>query len=162
MKVDLILLLASVITLSACENNSSSPVSKATEVRISGVVLQEDVSVTHAKIEAKDINGKIVAATTLEGKDRFTINLPAGADYPVILSATPTGQQTTLKAVVTSDLVEEQDISSVTTIVVDTAISLGGVNEANLAKAARAAISQRKTSGGAGSSSGFKGDPTKH
>jgi hypothetical protein len=50
----------------------------------------------------------------------------------------------------------------VTTSVVNTAMNLGGLTEVNLAKAAGAAISQRKSTGGSGGSAGFKGDPTKH
>jgi hypothetical protein len=78
-----------------------------------------------------------------------------------VLTASPEGETRTLKAAITSDLVSEQDISSVTTIVVETAMNLGGLTETNLAKAAGAAISQRRSSGGSGGSAGFKGDPTK-
>ena len=162
MKSNSILLLATTLTLGACgDNASTTAVSKATEAHISGVMLDEEAPITHARIEAHDRNGKRVAGTVMNGEERYAITLPPGTAYPVILTATPDGQSTALKAAITSDLVAEQDISSVTTIVVDTALSLGGLTEANLAKAARAAISQRRTSGGFGSSSGFKGDPTK-
>lgn len=162
MKSNLILILATAMTLAACGDNApTATVAKAAEAHITGVVLNEDAPVTLAKIEAHDRNGKRVAETMMNGKDRYDIKLPPGTAYPVILTATPEGQSTALKAAITSDLVAEQDVSSVTTIVVDTALSLGGLTEANLAKAARAAISQRRTSGGSGSSSGFKGDPTK-
>lgn len=161
MKANLILLLATAMTLGACGDNTSTTVASAEEARIAGVVLNEDEPVTRAAIEAHDRNGKKIAGATMNGESRYTITLPPGAAYPVILTATPEGQSTALKAAINDALVTEQDISPVTTIVVDTAMSLGGLTEANLAKAARAAISQRRVSGGSGSSSGFKGDPTK-
>jgi hypothetical protein len=124
-------------------------------------VLYDDNPVTKASIEATDRNGKAIANATLNGDAHYRLKLPAGTAFPVVLTAKPEGEAQALKAAVTSDLVSEQDISSVTTIVVDTAMSLGGLTESNLAKAAGAAISQRRSTGGSGGSAGFKGDPTK-
>jgi hypothetical protein len=74
----------------------------------------------------------------------------------LILTAYPEpAAERPLKAAVTSALASEQDITEVTTIVVETALSLGGVNEANLAKASGAAIAQRKKSGGGSGGGGL-------
>ncbi len=109
-----------------------------------------------------------MAKTELQGgTNSYQLTLPVGTAFPAILNAYPDGTNETLKAAVSSSLAAEQDISPVSTIVVDTALSLGGINEANLAKAAGAAIALRKKSGGGGGGGGaatsesFKGDPTK-
>jgi hypothetical protein len=104
----------------------------------------------------------VIANTEVGGDGHYRIAIPVGAKYPVVLSASFEGEGSPLKAAVTSDLATDQNISSVTTIVVNTAMNLGGLTEVNLAKAAGAAISQRKSTGGSGGSAGFKGDPTKH
>ena len=162
MKTKAPLLLAPLLALAACgQSSTSTGASSGKEARISGVVLNDDTPVTRAKIEAQDRTGQIIARTEINGDNHYSIKLPAGAAYPVVLIATHDGDPPQLKAAVTSDWVADQDLSSVTTLVVDTAMNLGGLTEANLAKAAGAAISQRKSSGGSGSSSGFKGDPTK-
>jgi hypothetical protein len=164
MKLKTFSLVVSVLALTACGPSptpGTSGRSAAAESKITGLVLSEGGPVAKAAIEARDRNGNIVARTELGGDAHYSVKIPAGAAYPLVLTAAPEGAPAALKAAVTNDLVTEQDISPVTTIVVDTALSLGGLTEANLAKAAGAAISQRKSSGGSGSSSGFKGDPTK-
>ena len=156
------LLFSVLLTLSACGDSSTSGSSKsAAPTIIAGIVLQDETPVTKASIEATDAGGKLVANTEVNGEGHYRISIPAGASYPVILSASFEGEGSPLKAAVTSDLGADQDISTVTTIVVNSALSLGGLTETNLAKAAGAAISQRKSTGGSGGSAGFKGDPTK-
>lgn len=134
--------------------------------KLSGHVVGDDGPVTQARIEARDAANAVVAGAELNGNSQYALSIPAGTRYPLILTATPpTPEVPVLKAAVTGAEAREQDLSPVTTIVVDTALSLGGINDANLAKAAGAAIAQRKKSGG-GSGAGattqsFKGDPTK-
>lgn len=158
-----ILIAANVILLTGCDNSGpgmSSP--SAAQARIAGHVLDDDGPVTQARVEAKDARGAIAARTELKGESTYTLTIPSGTVYPLIISAYPEGTATQpLKAAVTDSRASQQDISPVTTIVVDTAMSLGGLTEANIAKAAGAALAQRKKSGGSGSSQGFKGDPTK-
>jgi hypothetical protein len=164
MKLKTFSLIASVLALTACGPSSTPGTSggpAAVESKITGLVLNEEGPVAKAAIEARDRNGNIVAKAELGGDSHYNVRIPAGAAYPLVLTALPEGGPASLKAAVTNDLVTEQDISPVTTIVVDTALSLGGLTEANLAKAAGAAIAQRKSSGGSGGSAGFKGDPTK-
>lgn len=154
-------LAAPMLLLAACGPSGTSGTA-AHETQITGLVLTDEGPVAKARIEAQDSRGARLAQAEVGGDGHYRLTLPAGAGYPVVLSAYREGGAAPLKAVATSDLVTEQDISEVTTLVVDTALSLGGLTEANLAKAAGAAIAQRKTSGGSGSSAGFKGDPTKH
>lgn len=154
--------LSALLILTGCSDSATSNSAKSgTETRITGIVLNEDEPVTRAKIEATDPTGAVIARTELNGESHYRITLPPGTAFPVVLSASVEGEENPLKAAVTSDLVSEQDISSVTTIVVNSALNLGGLTETNLAKAAGAAISQRRSSGGSGGSAGFKGDPTK-
>ncbi len=162
-------LVASALFTGCGDNSPSSPRSAGgAPTRLVGHVLNDDGPVVKARIEARDATGQVAAKTELQGgSNTYQLTLPAGTAYPVILTAYPESSPTQpLKAAVASPLAAEQDISQVTTIVVDTALSLGGVNEANLAKAAGAAIALRKKSGGGGGGGGattesFKGDPTK-
>ncbi len=164
----LIVCLGATFWLTACNDNTSSPSTAASPTRLTGHVSNDDGPVDKARIEAKDAKGQVAAKTELQGgSNAYQLSLPAGTAYPVILTAYPLANPNeVLKAAVPSSLASEQDISPVTTIIVDTALSLGGINEPNLAKAAGAAIALRKKSGGGGGGGGattesFKGDPTK-
>jgi len=164
----LILCMGATLWLTACNDNAPSSSAAATPTRLTGHVSNDDGPVEKARIEAKDAKGQVAAKTELAGgSNSYQLSLPAGTAYPVILTAYPQASpEAPLKAAVASPLAAEQDISPITTIVVDTALSLGGLTEANLAKAAGAAISLRKKSGGGGGGGGattesFKGDPTK-
>lgn len=165
-----VLCLAGSLWLTACGDNSpSSPSSQAaTQTRLSGHVSNDDGPVSQARIEAKDAKGALVAKTEVQGgANAYQLTLPANTAFPVILTAYPDATpKEALKAAVSNSLAAEQDISPVSTLIVDTALSLGGINEVNLAKAAGAAIALRKKSGGGGGGGGattesFKGDPTK-
>ncbi len=163
-----IILLGSSLWLASCGDNAPSSSVANSPTRISGHVSNDDGPVGKARIEAKDAKGQVAAKTELQdGSNAYQIILPAETAFPVILAAYPQATpEAPLKAAVSSPLAAEQDISPVTTIVVDTALSLGGLTESNLAKAAGAAIALRKKSGGGGGGGGattesFKGDPTK-
>jgi hypothetical protein len=63
-----------------------------------------------------------------------------------------------VKAVVNSPLADSMDISDVSTLVVDMALSMGGLTEANIAKASGGAIGLRQRQGvSAGSGGGGAG-----
>lgn len=162
--------LAMVLATSAgCDSApSGSRASSATLVstQITGHVLNDDGPVTAATIEATDAAGVVAARGELKGDSVYRLTIPARTRYPVVITAYPAENPgEPIKAAVTSPDAVEQDISAVTTIVVNTAMSLGGITEANLAKAAGAAIAQRRKSGGGSgggqTSESFKGDPTK-
>jgi hypothetical protein len=129
-------------------SSSSAPASEAAQ--ISGNVQDQHGPVMEAKIEVRDKNGQLVTSTELSGNsNHYNLNVPAGAVYPIVLSATPPAGSTSVpvKAVVTSPLAERMDITDVTTIVVDSAISLGGLTAENIAKASGAAIGLRQREG---------------
>jgi len=157
------------LLMSGCDDGSSSKTfggSNATASRLSGHVLDDDGPILKAKINAKDASGVIIAETALDGQSEYDLTIPAHTRFPLILNVHPVDKPNeTLRAAVTDGTASLQDISPVSTIVVDTALSLGGLTEGNLAKAAGAAIAQRRKSGSGGggtaTSEGFKGDPTK-
>lgn len=134
-----------VTTLTSCDNGLSSAQKSTTETQVSGQVIRDNKPIFQADIEATDLNGNPIGKTHLDGKDHFSLRLPSGTIYPVILSATPTGETSTMKAVVLNDKVSSQEISTMTTILLDQAMVLGGITEENLSKASHGAISQRKT-----------------
>lgn len=165
MHLRLLTLCLSSLLLTACGDDapSSAATQASTPSHLTGHVSNDDGFVANAQLEAKDANGNVIAKTDLSGNSRYSLTIPAGTPYPLLLNArTPTE---TLKAAVASPLVAEQDVSPVSTLIADTALSLGGINAANLTKAAGAAISLRKksggSSGGAPTTETFNGDPTK-
>jgi hypothetical protein len=157
------------ILVAGCDNGApsvSSPRTSTAQTRISGHVLNDEGPITQGKVEAKNAQGAVAARTELKGQPTYVLTIPTGTVYPLILTAYPdAAPNESLRAAVTDPNASEQDISPVSTIVVDTAMSLGGLSETNLAKAAGAAIAQRRKSGGgsggAATSQSFKGDPTK-
>ncbi|HHJ39060.1 MAG: hypothetical protein AXA67_01430 [Methylothermaceae bacteria B42] len=143
-----------------CESGGQSSSAKSTVIE--GLVIGEEGPAEKARIEAVDSRGQIIAKAQVKGEGRYQITLPANANYPVLLKATlPQERNKVFQAVVTSDLVEEQDISPMTDLVVKSALGQGGLTPENIARAAGAAINQRPTQGGKRTSSGFKGDLTK-
>lgn len=159
---------ALITTLTGCDSGGTSArTTSAGPVKLTVSVLNDEGPVTAAKIEAKDSGGSVIARGELKNGAKADLSIPAGTRFPLIVFAYPDeSPNQPLKAAVTDNQATEQDVSPVTTIVVDTALSLGGITETNLAKAAGAAIAQRKRSGGGGGGGGattesFKGDPTK-
>ncbi len=121
------------------------------EAKISGNVQDQHGPVTDAKIEVRDKNGQLVTTTELTStSNQYSVTIPAGTAYPILLTATPNNPEPgrgPVKAVVTSALADRMDITDVTTIVVDSAMALGGLTEANIAKASGGAIGLRQRQG---------------
>ncbi|MDD5035210.1 MAG: hypothetical protein PHE55_10660 [Methylococcaceae bacterium] len=159
--------LALTVSLAACgDNGSNRSASHSTQARLSGHIINDDGPVTKARIEVKDAKGAIAAHAELTGgTNQYRLDFPAGTTFPLLITVHPSAAPNELlKAAVIDPAAKEQDISPVTTLVVDTALNLGGLSESNLAKAAGAAIAQRGKSGGgsgAATTQSFKGDPTK-
>ena len=127
---------------------ASAPASE--EAKIAGNVQDQHGPIMDAKIEVRDKNSQLVASTQLSGNsNHYSITVPAGATYPIVLTATPAAGSNSapVKAVVTSPLADRMDITDVTTIVVDSALSLGGLSAENIAKASGAAIGLRQREG---------------
>jgi hypothetical protein len=128
--------------------NVSAPAK--TEARIGGVVQNQHGPIRNAKIEVRDKNGQVVATSQLDGQsNRYSVTVPSGTTYPITLVATPTEGEVTdpVKAVITSSLADSMDITDISTLVVDSAIALGGLTEANIAKASGGAIGLRQRQG---------------
>jgi hypothetical protein len=121
------------------------------EAKITGNVQDQHGPVTNAKIEVRDKNGQLVTTTELPStSNQYSVTVPAGTAYPILLTATPNNPEPgrgPVKAVVTSALADRMDITDVTTIVVDSAMALGGLTEANIAKASGGAIGLRQRQG---------------
>lgn len=163
------MLVLSGVLLNGCGDGASTAgagSASAAAARLSGHVLAEQGPLTQGRVEAKDARGAVAARTELQGQSAYALAIPAGTAYPLVLSVqTEVAPNGLLKAAVTDPKASVQDITPVTTSIVDTAMSLGGLSEANIATAATAAIAQRKKfgsgSGVGGSTESFSGDPTK-
>jgi hypothetical protein len=138
--------------LTGCDSNpgGSSSASANMQAKIEGVVQNQHGPIMRAKIEVRDKNHQVVATTQLDGgSNRYSLTVPAGTAYPIVLWATPTEGAVLdpLKAVVTSALADRMDITDISTLVVDSAMTLGGLTETNIAKASGGAIGLRQRQG---------------
>lgn len=156
------LALAGTVLITACDDGSgggsSSTVAK-TEAKISGTVADHRGSVQEGRLEVKDKTGNSILNTTFTG-GKYTIKIPPNVGYPIVLIAYPTSGGVSadpIKAVVTSPIAERMDISSVTTYIVDNAVALGGLTEANIAKASGGAIGMRQSQGVSAATGGSGG-----
>lgn len=145
--------------ISGCDDGaksgSSAPASM--EAKIAGYINDQHGPIFNSRLEVADKSGRIISTTELNDNNHFSITVPVGTSYPIVITAHPTGESATnstaVKAVVTSPLADRVDVTDVSTIVVDSAVSLGGLTAANIAKASGAAIGLRQregTSAGAG------------
>lgn len=129
-------------------SSASAPATE--EARISGNVQDIHGPIMEGKIEVKDKDGQTVLTSALNGSsNHYSITVPAGTRYPILLIATPvegTNSQK-VRAVVTSPLADRMDITDITTLVVDAAEQLGGLTPENIAKASGGAIGLRQRQG---------------
>lgn len=162
MKFKFFFLILAVSILTACGESShvTEQAAIGSEQIVEGIVTDRDKLIVEGEVVAKDKNGAIIATTKPDREGKYSIVLPSGSSYPVILEIA-VDQETTLQAVVLDSSLAQQDISTMTTLVVESAINLGGLTKQNMAQAAINAIRQNKKASGKGTSTGFKGDPTK-
>jgi len=158
MKRRLFILLFGSLLIVACGDGSLNK--NAKNDRISGIVEDRSGPVSRGKLEVTDTNGNILVSTELKGKDRYAVTIPAMAKYPIVLKVI-TGDGKVLEAVAMDATSEKQDITVMSTLVVKSARDLGGISQQNMAQAAINAIRQNRKKSGKGTSTGFKGDPTK-
>lgn len=141
--------------LSGCDGSGSGkgmqmagPASTASS--LTGIVKNQHGPLYDARIEVRDSSNQVVATTQLDGRSEYySVTVPAGTHYPIVLIATPpeSSLMEPVKAVVNSPLADSMDISDVSTLVVDMALSMGGLTEANIAKASGGAIGLRQRQG---------------
>lgn len=139
--------------LTACDDGakSSSSGPSSMEAKIEGNIQDQHGPIMNSRLEVTDKSGRAVQSTELTADNHYSIRVPAGTAYPIVLTAYPTGESaanaTPVKAVVTSPLADRMDVTDVSTIVVESAISLGGLTAENIAKASGAAIGLRQREG---------------
>lgn len=140
---------------------SGSSSSASMEARISGIVNDQHGPIMNSRLEVTDKDGTLVAKQQLSNTNSFNLVVPASASYPIVITAFPEGASATnstpVKAVVTSPLADRMDVTDVSTIVVESAMQLGGLTAANIAKASGAAIGLRQREGVSASSGGGGG-----
>ena len=130
-------------------------------ITITGIIRNEKTLIKSGKIEATDNSGKTVATKHFKDVPRFSLDIPAGTTFPILLTVHPDADQPkkeSLKAVVMSPYSTDKIITTVTTKIADNALALGGYTRENMMKAAMGTVSmpdRDKTVGG------FRGDPTK-
>jgi hypothetical protein len=143
-------------------DSSSMSAPSTTEAKISGNVSNEAGPLTHGRLEVTDKNGKVVTSTELQGTNHYEVTIPAGTAYPIIITVFPPADAVStapVKAVVTSEIADRQDVTAVSTIVVDSALALGGLTPENIAKASGGAIGLRQTSGASAAVGGAGAGP---
>lgn len=149
------------VLLSGCGDSSKTQQQAVSATHaIEGIVTVRDQPIADGKILAKDKQGVEIARSQSDREGHYSIALPAGTQYPVTLTVA-VDNDTTLEAAVMDSSLVQQDISTMSTLVVESARNLGGLTKQNMAQAAINAIRQNKKASGKGTSTGFKGDPTK-
>ena len=133
------------------------------EARISGKVSNKNGPINEGSLDVRDKSGNVVHSTHFTN-GHYTISVPAGTVYPIVISAHPPADallSDPVKAVVTSPIADVMDVTAVTTDIVDGAIALGGLTEQNITKSSGVAINMRQKEGvsaGAGGSGGGPGN----
>ncbi|MEY2699485.1 MAG: hypothetical protein RIQ52_240 [Pseudomonadota bacterium] len=157
------LALSVTLLVSGCNSNNSSSANApaAFNAKLSGSILDQTGPVTQGRLEVSDKNGQVVVKTPINNGNHYSVTIPAGTVYPIVLTAYPEGgiSNAPVKAVVTSPIAETQDITSVSTIVVDSAMGLGGLTAENIARASGGAIGLRQSSGGGAAAGGGGAGP---
>jgi len=155
--------LASLGLLAGCGNDGSSSggssSSPKAEAKIRGKVSNNNGPVSEGQIEVRDNAGTVVHTTHFTNA-QYTIVVPAGTTYPILITAIPpvdSCNSDPVKAVVTSSIADEIDLTGVTTDVVDGAIALGGISEQNITRASGLAINRRQKEGGVSAATGGSG-----
>lgn len=131
-------------------SSSSSSSAMSAEAKIEGNISDVHGPISQGKLEVKDKNDKLILTETLDGQsNHYSITVPAGTAYPIVLVVTPPPGPAAqvVRAVVTSPLADRMDITDITSLVVDAAFALGGLTETNIAKASGGAIGLRQRQG---------------
>jgi hypothetical protein len=128
----------------------SSSTAGSSEAKIEGNVQDIHGPINEGKIEVRDKSGQLITTLQLDGSsNHYSVTVPPGTSYPIVLTATPKegSNSQVVRAVVTSSLADRMDITDITSLVVDSAIALGGLTEENIAKASGSAIGLRQRQG---------------
>ena len=143
------------------DGGSSSSAPAKTEAKIAGKVINKNGPVHEGKLDVRDKSGNVVTTTHFTN-GQYTVTVPAGTAYPILITAHPVADEANsdpVKAVVTSSIADAMDITAVTTDVVDGAMALGGLTEQNIVKASGVAINMRQKEGVSAATGGSGGGP---
>ncbi|QBQ54893.1 hypothetical protein [Nitrosococcus wardiae] len=139
----------------ACSEAEKSASKPAVPVSISGSMTGEDGPIKEAKLTATDHNGEVIATAEVNGSSRYRVELPAGAAYPVILSAiyprstkVVESGQGEIKAAIMKASNSTVELSPKSTSIVEIALARGGLTPENFKSASLAVLNQG--SGGSG------------
>jgi len=148
---------AALVVCVAC-NEAEVAVGQSTTVPvyITGGMKGEDGPIKEAKLVAIDSKGAIIVTLQVSGQSRYSLELPVGTDYPVILSAiyprskkideTGAGE---VKAAIMEVSSASVDLSPTSTAIVNIALARGGLTPENFERASVAALNlSRSGSGG--------------
>ena len=162
------LVLIFIAALSGCGKNpdtssvvKEAPKTNSKAVTISGTVRGDSGVVSAGEIKVQDRSGKKVTTSMISEKGLYEVDIPAGTNYPLLLTATPDRNQQQkgkLSVAVVEPLSTDHDLTTISTKIAEKAKSLGGYTRKNMMQAAMttAAMPDRDTTVG-----GFRGDPTK-
>ena len=166
----LILILLSVSVLIGCGSNNnnsksqSSPTASVLKhnkaVTVTGIARVGKSRITSGKVVIAGIKGAVKASAHFKDSPSFSLEIPAGTSYPVLLSVYPDTEpfkRTTLKVVVMNPYSKDQVVTRTTTAIAESALALGGYTAKNMMQATRTTspFPDRDTS-----VEGFNGDPT--
>ena len=163
----LVVILLSVLI--GCENNntSKSQISPAANVvkhnkavTVTGIVRVGKSRIQGGNITIADTKGAVLTSAHFKDQPTFSVEIPAGTSYPVLLSVYPETEafrRTTLKVVVMNPYSTDQVVTRTTTAIAENALALGGYTVKNMLQATRTTspFPDRDTT-----VEGFSGDPT--
>lgn len=125
---------------------------------LEGLVSDDKGPVKAGTIKVSNEQGVVLAETALQGSDRYKVEVPAGAELPIILTYYPLQGGEKLYAVVVYPNLTQFDITPLSTAIAKKAKDMGGYTHGNMMVAAQ----------GMGTvpddnkmTAGFRGDPTK-
>ena len=162
----LLMLLLTGLVLTGCEQNqpNKSLPTQATVKKyeiattLHGTVSDNKGYLENGMLNVTNVDGKVIASTTLQNSKNYSVEIPANTPLPIVLSFSAE-QGEKMIAVVIHPSITKYDINPRTTEIAKTAMTLGGYTDSNLRQAAEGAVSvpdRDKTS------AGFRGDPTQH
>ncbi|MGD0958355.1 MAG: hypothetical protein ABSB19_00965 [Methylomonas sp.] len=156
-----------ILLISACNKEApplpatkETPVSSDKIVNLQGTVSNDKGLIKAGKIEAKSIAGVTLAETRLDNSAQYQLEIPAGAQWPLLLHFSPVKTEDGVEKMVSAAIqpaTRKYDINPNTTAIAKQAKLLGGYTLTNLARAAEERVhvpDANKTT------AGFRGDPT--
>ncbi len=160
-----LLLLTAAIALTGCEQNQpnknlpaqQSAVKKyEAATTLHGTVSDSKGYAENGTVNVSNVDGKIIASTTLQNSKNYSVEVPANTPLPVVLSFSPE-QGEKMVSVVVHPSITKYDINPMTTAIAAKAATMGGYTDSNIRQAAET-VSSMSDAGKA--TAGAQGNPT--